>query len=533
MSFNAEIVIFTDSNGALGFGRYAGAYRIASELRSRNHTVQVVDFFAEYSLDELKQIVDRYVGDKTLWVGFSTTLFAPGVTSEKIKNLIQQGTYNNSFMIENWKSGVFPQSDGFLRDLASYIRERGRNVKLVVGGSKAVRESPFLVDYYLWGEADYSCVALTDYLKGNRSSLKSDKFMNACRVLGDSYPVNDFQNKTIDWCDQDHVFEGEHLPIELSRGCAFRCAYCSFKNLGRHDDSYLKKLDVFRREVTRNNELFGTTGYMFSDDTFNDSLEKVDGYAEVIQSLPFRLTWAGYCRLDMFHRKPGMLESLRHTNPEFINFGIETFHPKAGRAVGKGLDPGLVKEQLHRVKEVLGPKTIVSCNFIVGLRHEPEESIWKTLEWLLSEDCPVDAFNFTPLYVIHYRRDVLDKTSDFSNAIGNSPQKFGYDYDPESGAWSHEHMTSSRAHEIVNEIYLKQGAREKTLANRIGFFGRLKNLGFEMSDLISGTAREDDSLVLSLVERKLELKRQYLNKLLKEPVQSVSQPISNPLAEQL
>lgn len=509
-----QTIIFSDTNGALGFGRYAGAYRIATAIRAAGFTCQVVDFFAEMTMDELNAILDKYVTEDTLWVGFSTTLFATDINCSMIKDRILDGTYNNSFMIENWKAGTWPRPMPEMYEMVKRVKANNPETKIVVGGTKALRKSTDMdIDYYVWGEADTSIVALCKHLRDG-DDLKYDEFAGARRVIGEDYDVGPMYDKTIEWAENDHVFPQEVLPIELSRGCIFRCSYCSFKNLGKKtDDTYLKSIDTFRDEVTSNYERFGTTSYMFSDDTFNDSPAKVAMYAECIRELPFRLSWAGYCRIDTLAIGDKIIHDLKDTNPDFINFGIETFNHKAGRAVGKGMNPQRVKDTLHKVKDILGDTTSISCNFIAGLRHETEDDIWETVEWLTSDDCPVDAFNFTPLYLIHYRRDVMDKTSDFSNDLGNNPEENGYEYDPETGGWKHETMTSVRAHEIVNEIYRRHDTMEKTLANRIGFFGRLQNLGLGLHDLktISASTAEP---VMRLVQSKLDLKTQYVNNLL-------------------
>ena len=68
-----DSLIFTDSH-YYGFGRSAGAYQVASQLRAENLSCQVVEFFLRLSPDEMEEIVDQYVGNDTLFVGFSTTL---------------------------------------------------------------------------------------------------------------------------------------------------------------------------------------------------------------------------------------------------------------------------------------------------------------------------------------------------------------------------------------------------------------------------------------------------------------------------
>lgn len=508
---SVDVLIFTDSNGALGFGRYAGPYRIATALREKGFTVQVVEFFADLTEVEIDSILSKFISKQTLWVGFSSTLFTTSLSHAQIIEKIRAGEYQNSLMIEDWTKEIFPKSFDVMQSIFQKIKSASQKVQIVVGGSKAARENFPGVDWWLWGEADLSAVALSEHLKGTYSALKYTLNEDSSRrVLSSDYPVSGFSAYSIEWHSSDHIFHEEHLPIELSRGCIFKCSYCSFKNTGRGKNELVRSAKSLQAEFLRNWEHFGSYGYMFSDDTFNDSLEKVSSIANIVQELPFRLEWAGYCRLDLFQNTQ-LLEEVKRSGARFINFGIETFCWEAGKAVGKGLHPDKAKDLLHKVKAYLGPDVIISCNFIVGLRYESEESIWKTVEWLNRSDSPVDGYNFTPLYVIHNRRALDEKTAVFSNKIGTEPEQHGYDYDSVTGYWKHEHMDRTRAHEIVGEIYKLDSSRKKTLANRIGFYGRLKNLGVSYRQLMT---MPDDQILLQLTLAREELRQSYLKNIL-------------------
>ena len=76
-----QTIIFSDVLYP-GYGKNAGAYRIATELRNAGYTCQVVDFFCHYSADELEKIIDKFVTQDTLWVGFSTTFMLPVAMEE-------------------------------------------------------------------------------------------------------------------------------------------------------------------------------------------------------------------------------------------------------------------------------------------------------------------------------------------------------------------------------------------------------------------------------------------------------------------
>ena len=59
-----QIVIFTEVSYP-GFGRYAGTYRVATELRDSGYTVQVIEFFTRMDKDELLKVIDKFVTKET------------------------------------------------------------------------------------------------------------------------------------------------------------------------------------------------------------------------------------------------------------------------------------------------------------------------------------------------------------------------------------------------------------------------------------------------------------------------------------
>jgi radical SAM superfamily enzyme YgiQ (UPF0313 family) len=506
----AQVVIFTDSNGALGFGRYAGPYRIATELRQLNISVQVIEFFAEFNQSQLFSLINRHVNHETLWVGFSTTLISPNWNNKKLIELIKGEGYTNKNMIANWERGQFPMHENESEELLKYIKSKNKNIKLVIGGGKSHQRDSDLIDYYLHGEADNSVVALTQYLLKSNPNLKTQKINNTICIHSSDYPVDTISS--IKWHESDHIYPNEHLPIEISRGCVFKCKYCSFKNLGRGSDELIKSLDAFTNEVNENYQRFGTTGYMFSDDTFNDSREKVFSYAKAASSLDFELEWAGYCRADLFYANKDTIPTILETGLRFANFGIETLNQKAGAAVGKGLSPQKTKDTLYKLKDTWGDRVIISCNFIVGLRHESEESIWETYEWLVSDDSPVDSFNFHPLYLVHDYAESLDQTAKFTNELGLMPHKYGYLYNPDNGYWKHELMDRDQAFKIVDKIYTLKSTKNKTLANRSGFYSRLRNLSFDYQDLRNETNSSNNNFLEEIARRKENVINDYFLK---------------------
>ena len=91
------------------------------------------------------------------------------------------------------------------------------------------------------------------------------------------------------WHSKDCILPGETLPIEISRGCIFKCNFCSYPLNGKKKFDYLRDPALIKEELIYNYENFQTTNYFFADDTFNDSTLKLESLHKVITELPFKI----------------------------------------------------------------------------------------------------------------------------------------------------------------------------------------------------------------------------------------------------
>ena len=152
------------------------------------------------------------------------------------------------------------------------------------------------------------------------------------------------------------IQETEVLPIELSRGCQFKCRFCRYPLLGKKKNTYIRDYDLIEKEFLENYYRYGITKYFFLDDTVNESDEKVEKLAEIVQRLPFKLNWFGYNRVDLIGVKPHSIELLKLSGLKSSFFGIESFHLKASKVVGKGWNGAKGKEFLLELREHWGEK---------------------------------------------------------------------------------------------------------------------------------------------------------------------------------
>lgn len=90
-----------------------------------------------------------------------------------------------------------------------------------------------------------------------------------------SREVTSFCDKATIYEDEDAIVPGEALTIELTRGCRFRCKFCSYPLNGRKTNDYFRDQNSLYLELLQNYEKHGVTRYFFSDDTYNESTEKL------------------------------------------------------------------------------------------------------------------------------------------------------------------------------------------------------------------------------------------------------------------
>ena len=484
-----NVILFTDVNNTYGFGRDPGAYRIATELREHGYSVQVIDFFASLTMKDIAKIVNKFVTPETLIVGFSTTHFASNdqiITRNHRESFVERAkVFSNC--------DCFPQSDEWIADMQTMFLDANPNIKFVVGGEKAVTATKerYNIDHWIYGNAEVSILKLLENINSFPKYIHSNR----------DYLYTNFDKSRITWTESDVIFPNEHLPIEIGRGCSFNCPFCSYRKKSPTD--LIKDANTLRDELLYNYETFGTTGYMVMDPTFNDSISKVEMYCNLFKSMPFKMEWSGFARVDVFARYPEMADMILESGAKSIQFGVESLHTPTMKVIRKGVSSELTKETLYKIKSVWKDDVIMGSFFIIGLPEETEDDFRRNMEWAFDPDCPIHSIDLGILTIRKYVDDIKEEVQ-FSKF---SRDHNSYDY---SGPkqWLNEQtgMTRERAFEILYDLSTRNMDR-KTID--FYYYSRMRNLGYTFDEL--WTMRKDygDSFVNSnmLLEK---MKDEYL-----------------------
>jgi len=439
-----NVLLFTDVNGWYGVARYAGTYRLASELRKHGYSCQVVDFFTHFSFEQLRKVVDKYVSNETLLVGFSTSMLTSIVDSK-----IDDDDFNKRGG-HFYDCELFPQKHEEMIDFFQYIKGRAPEAKIVVGGNKVnFSQGLASVDYWVTGQADLSLVKVCDFLSGKIHTINHSRTTNGSVLIqsNQDYPFDDFHRSTITYSENDFIMHGEALPIEISRGCAFNCSFCTFQKKGSRWD-YLKEIDVLRDELISNYEKFNITKYTFCDDTYNDSLEKVQNLHDLFISLPFKIEWTVYARLDLIEKYPQMRDLMLDSGCRSAYFGIETLHEKAASNIHKR-NSIFAKKTIDFLNKTWRGRCFTSGSFIVGLPYEDIQSLNNTKSWV-ENDLPFDSWFWNALMIkknTHLLKDGMDDAR-----MANDPYKYGFNtVEGDFEGWNHQHMSKQLSEKIQQE----------------------------------------------------------------------------------
>jgi radical SAM superfamily enzyme YgiQ (UPF0313 family) len=415
-----DVILFTDTVEFNVKSRGYGAHRLASHIREHGYSCLVVDFSSIITWDLYTEILDRAIGSTTLAVGFSTTWMPfkfPDVGVRTSNPGEGDGMDQDRFNIPSLVT-AFAKDDYI--PWINYVKKCNPKTKTMLGGAKIDFYINAPTDYVIVGIGETETIDLLDMLSG-----KSRRILN--RIIDHDRkahaPSWDFRHSTTSYTDYDLVLPNETLNLEISRGCKFKCAYCSYPLIGQKTQDYLKHPEVIKRELIENYQKWGTTSYFIVDDTFNDSTEKMQMFADISQSLPFELKFWAYLRADIIAAHPEQIQLLKDAGIQETYFGIETFNPKTAKFIGKGMAHDRITDTLYKCKEAWGPRSYIAAGIIVGLPYETQSTIQKAVDFFSRADSPVDLANTFPLSIIG-NHDLVKYM--YMSEIDRNYSKYGY-----------------------------------------------------------------------------------------------------------
>ena len=151
------------------------------------------------------------------------------------------------------------------------------------------------------------------------------------------------------------------LPVLTSRGCPFKCAFCSTSVM--HGQQYRKRdpekiVDELEFLINR----YGAVSFSFVDDTFTVDKERTKKICYEIIRRNLNIKWGCSARVDTL--TADMLKIMKKAGCKGLFFGIESLNDNVLKKIKKGFT---ARKAVKMVKMAMDEGITVDTSFILGL----------------------------------------------------------------------------------------------------------------------------------------------------------------------
>lgn len=292
----------------------------------------------------------------------------------------------------NCSTHTFLDAIGLMQEL----RALSPDMKLVLGGYHAtfaaeriLKEYPF-IDYIIKGEGERSFPQLLQHIEdgsppsdvGGISYLDGGKLIDRPFTLIEDLDSLPFPDRSMLSCvNYGYFFQnirltfGKFTTLCTSRGCPFKCTYCSCAELSlrkwrpRSAESVLDELEMLYND--------GYQCCVFVDDNFTHRKKRVEEICDGIKDR--RIKMQLYCEGRVDAAPYELLKKMKGAGINVIYFGVESASQHVLDYYQKNTRPDQAIQAIQQAKDA---GMIVVTSYIIGAANETREDIDKTIEMI-------------------------------------------------------------------------------------------------------------------------------------------------------
>ncbi len=352
---------------------------LASYLKHKGYQVQSLDLSVELSIPN--DCDDEFWRQKENCISFfekNKNLF-----DEWIVKILKFSPRVIGFCI--WESNEY-----FALRLAELIKKQDPNILIVFGGphcsygGKNLISEP-IVDIVVYGEGEET---LFDIIKTYTEEHKVE-YSNGCLFKKDGKIIDYGPRSEIENLDrlpfpdfsgfQIGKYMHDFIPISFSRGCAWRCPYCStairWKKIRLRSPENIYEEIKYRlghKDTLRFQE------FQICDPALNQSLIAISKLSDLIIADGLKVRFHGFAQI-----KPEMdfemINKMKKAGFATFDYGVESGSQKVLNNMGRNYSIELAEQVIKNTYNA-GIKVIL--NFIVGYPNETEEDFYETLKFI-------------------------------------------------------------------------------------------------------------------------------------------------------
>ncbi len=277
------------------------------------------------------------------------------------------------------------------------VRQRNPNAVVILGGVHVTfnpEEAQAHCDHVFVGEADDTFPAFVEGLMKGQ-----DQPQVIGQRLRDSFeePLRRSSVENIDCVPDLTLIKGWRrmriAPVVTSRSCPFSCTFCSVIEMFGQRMRFAS-LDSVRESLEQVHRL-GFRRVFFYDDNFVVDAKRTQRLLDLIQSLPFRLTWSAQVRANTFADRPELAKAMHQAGCRMVYVGIESSEPTALAVFNKKTN---IAEITKGVRNLRKAGILIHGMFVAGAETDTPRSIRHCLKFAIRQRLSTVQFMIlTPL----------------------------------------------------------------------------------------------------------------------------------------
>lgn len=255
------------------------------------------------------------------------------------------------------------------------------------------------------------------------------------------------------------------FPILSSRGCKWHCSFCYRMREG----FYERPIEAIIEEIKFLYRTYQINHFQFSDELLMSSEKRTEDICEALLKLNFKLKWDCNGRLNYSY--PKLLQLMKQSGCEYVNYGIESLDQKILNQMGKGL----AVEQIHNgVRSTLEAGLSPGLNLLWGFPGDTVQNLQNSVDFIKKYDpChelrtirPVTPYPGCPLYKKAIEMGLIKNAEDFYENLHKNSDLFTVNFMDIPTEKAHQCLYSANV-ELINNYKTKNEKRLIGQAQRL------------------------------------------------------------------
>jgi anaerobic magnesium-protoporphyrin IX monomethyl ester cyclase len=290
------------------------------------------------------------------------------------------------------------------------IKWNDPSIATVIGGphisataSQTISDNTNVVDFAVVGEGENTILEIIDYLDGNRDLEHIDGLVyftkgaickgNSRKLIDDLDTIPFPARHLFDVGKYVNAirFDGTKPPISLtsSRGCFGKCTFCGSQTTWGRKVRFRSPQNIID-EIKYCHKNYGSTSFIFVDDTFTANRKHVIDTCKLIIKLPFQVEMFCSSRVDTIDDEK--LDWLKQAGCDCITYGIESGDTDILKIMKKNTTVDMIRKAVDITK---GHRIKTHGSFILGNFGDTHDTINATVD--LAINLGLDQAQFTVL----------------------------------------------------------------------------------------------------------------------------------------